>query len=232
MSGQTATHGLEGSATWSQWRATVARFHRLWQAARYRLGWNAARSMRIPFVSHVSVPCSQVLLVVLEHELWKHPQRHPGDDVLTAARGNEVALSTLLAKAGWPRWRIRRIRSLQWSIAQVALTDLSNLPLTPMSWVFQLGAGSNRAEDVARGAVTALARGRPVNMHIAAIRTARELPPRPRAVVTRQSRNEYIVEDGNHFVVALLLSGRSTESAAIKVPVYLGTRARRRIRGV
>jgi hypothetical protein len=222
---ETAEQAIEGSVIWPRWRATVARFHRL-----LRTHNNAVAQCPEPTdgaVHPVGIPvsCSAVLLVVLEHELWKHPQKHPGDEVLRAAHGNEDILCDLLLSAGWPGWRIRRVRSLQWSMIEIGPEDLRNLPLTPMSWVFQLGAGSNRAEDVARGAATALSTGTPSNAHIAAIQFARAQPPRPRAVVMRQRGNGYIVEDGNHFVVALLLARGQNSSGLPRVPVYMGTRA-------
>lgn len=193
-------------ATWPTWRAFLARVGDLASTRLDEVRTRRAPLYAGPFADGKPVHSSTVLLVVLQHELWKHPRRHPGDDIVASAAGDEAALSSLLAGVGWPRWRIHRILRMDWQSVQIHPECVPDILLTPMTWVYQLGAGSNLARDVARGTGVALARGRPVNEHIACIRAVRDEPPRQRMLVLRESGHRYIVEDGNHFVVGGLLS--------------------------
>lgn len=214
---------MTGDRVWSRWRASASSVLR-------RIAVNSHDLvMRVRGTGHhaecdegTAVTPAHVLRVLLQHEFAKHS----GAGEAAISECDEQALADLLHRAGWPSRRVRRILRLQWRWTSLEAHRLAEIQLAPVPWVLRLGGGSNRAAAVARGVQTALEAGEQ-DVHVSAVRRTIEEPPHPRVLVLRYHRGGLIVEDGNHFVVGLLLRFPDPEQCPL-VPCLIGRHPARR----
>ena len=217
---------MSGSEIWPPWRATIHSVLRRIALNGHDLASLVRESEELSERGEgTAVDRADVLRVLVEHELSKHPELG-GSQTSAIPERDERALASLLEGAGWPSRRVRRLLSLQWRRTLLEGARLAEVELAPVPWVLRLGSGSARALAVARGARAAI-EGPENDAHVSAVRRAIEEPPCQRVLVLRQCNRGLMVEDGNHFVVGMLMRFPDPERCP-PLPCLVGWRPGRR----